>query len=109
MPAIPEVNAVRTQISPMLAVSDANAAIDLYKTAFNAQLLWHLGDGGQVAVAGLSIDGAKFFLAHESPPLTARAHPLPQVTRQCGSSYSLTTRSRCTGERWRLELSSEGQ
>lgn len=63
-----EVNAWGTQISPMLTFSDATAAIDLYKTAFNAQLLWHLGDGGQVAVAGLSIDGAKFFLAHESLP-----------------------------------------
>jgi len=73
MPPRPEVNAVGTQISPMLAVSDANAAIDFYKTAFNAQLLWHLGDGGQVVVAGLSIDGAKFFLAHESPPHGTRA------------------------------------
>jgi uncharacterized glyoxalase superfamily protein PhnB len=52
------------QISPMLAVSDANAAIEFYKAAFSATLLWHL-DG---AVAGLSIDGAQFFLAQESPP-----------------------------------------
>jgi uncharacterized glyoxalase superfamily protein PhnB len=52
------------QISPMLAVSDANAAIEFYKAAFGATLLWQL-DG---AVAGLSIDGAKFFLAQESPP-----------------------------------------
>ena len=51
------------QISPMLAVSDGNAAIEFYKAAFGATLLWHL-DG---AVAGLSINGAKFFLAQESP------------------------------------------
>jgi PhnB protein len=50
----------------MLAVSDGNAAIEFYKAAFGAILLWHL-DGGHV-VAGLSIDGAQFFLAHESPP-----------------------------------------
>ncbi len=50
----------------MLAVSDGNAAIEFYKAAFGAKLLWHL-DGGHV-VAGLSIDGAQFFLAHESPP-----------------------------------------
>jgi PhnB protein len=56
-----------TQISPMLAVSDGNAAIAFYKAAFGAQLLWHLGSGGDV-VAGLSVDGAKFFLAKESPP-----------------------------------------
>jgi PhnB protein len=55
-----------TQISPMLAVSDGNAAIKFYKAAFGAIVLWHL-DGGHV-VAGLSIDGAPFFLAHESPP-----------------------------------------
>ncbi len=50
----------------MLAVSDGNAAIAFYKAAFGASLLWHL-DGGHV-VAGLSIDDAPFFLAHESPP-----------------------------------------
>jgi PhnB protein len=56
-----------TQISPMLAVSDANAAIEFYKSAFGATLLWHLDGGGHI-VAGLSIDDAQFFLAHESPP-----------------------------------------
>lgn len=55
-----------TQISPMLAVSDGNAAIAFYKSAFGATVLWHLDGGGHV-VAGLSIDGAQFFLAHESP------------------------------------------
>jgi PhnB protein len=53
-----------TQISPMLAVGDGNAAIEFYKAAFGATLLWSL-DG---SVAGLSIDGANFFLARESPP-----------------------------------------
>lgn len=57
---------MRTQISPMLAVSDGNAAIAFYEAAFGATLLWHLDGGGHV-VAGLSIDGAEFFLAHESP------------------------------------------
>jgi PhnB protein len=60
-----------TQISPMLAVSDGNAAIDFYKAAFGATLLWHLGNGD--VVAGLSIDGAQFFLAHESPPHGTRS------------------------------------
>jgi PhnB protein len=50
----------------MLAVADGNAAIQFYKAAFGASLSWHL-DGGHV-VAGLSIDGAEFFLATESPP-----------------------------------------
>jgi PhnB protein len=56
-----------TQISPMLAVSDGNAAIEFYRAAFGATVLWHLNGGGHV-VAGLSIDGAEFFLAQESPP-----------------------------------------
>jgi len=55
----------------MLAVSDGNAAIAFYRAAFGAALLWHL-DGAHV-VAGLSIDGAKFFLAHESPPHGTRS------------------------------------
>jgi PhnB protein len=50
----------------MLAVSDGNAAIEFYKAAFGALVLWHL-DSGHV-VAGLAIDDAQFFLAHESPP-----------------------------------------
>ncbi len=55
------------QISPMLAVGDANAAIEFYKAAFDANVLWHLGRDEHV-VAGLSVHGAKFFLATESPP-----------------------------------------
>jgi PhnB protein len=67
-----------TQISPMLAVSDGNAAIEFYKAAFGATVLWHLDGGGHV-VAGLSIDGAEFFLAHESP-LMARGSLPPWVS-----------------------------
>jgi uncharacterized glyoxalase superfamily protein PhnB len=36
-----------TQISPMLAVSNGNAAIDFYKAAFGTTLLWHLGQWGR--------------------------------------------------------------
>jgi PhnB protein len=60
---------MKTQISPMLAVSDGNAAIAFYKAAFGATLLWHLDH----VVAGLAIDGAQFFLAHESPPHGTRS------------------------------------
>jgi uncharacterized glyoxalase superfamily protein PhnB len=51
----------------MLAVGDGDAAIAFYQAAFGASLLWRLDGGGHV-VAGLEIDGAPFFLAHESPP-----------------------------------------
>ncbi len=61
---------MKTQISPMLAVSDGAAAIAFYKAAFGATVLWDL-EGGQVA--GLSIDGAQFFLAHESPDYGTRS------------------------------------
>jgi PhnB protein len=55
----------------MLAVSDGNAAIAFYQAAFGAELLWHLDGGGHI-VAGLSIGGAQFFLAHESPAYGTR-------------------------------------
>jgi hypothetical protein len=41
-----------TQIAPMLAVSDGNAAIDFCEAAFGAQILWHLGGGGNVVELG---------------------------------------------------------
>jgi len=53
----------------MLAVSSGSAAIEFYQAAFGATLLWHLDH----SVAGLSIDGAQFFLAHESPPHGTRS------------------------------------
>jgi PhnB protein len=49
----------------MLAVSDPNAAIDFYRRAFGAIERWRIGDPAEVA--GMSIDGAEFFLARESP------------------------------------------
>jgi PhnB protein len=65
------VDEMPTQISPMLAVSDGNAAILFYKAAFGATVLWSLGDDH--VVAGLSINGAEFFLATESPEYGTRS------------------------------------
>lgn len=59
------------QISPMLAVADGSAAIEFYKAAFDATVLWRLGSGADV-VAGLSVYGAQFFLAHEAPEYGTR-------------------------------------
>lgn len=61
-----------TEISPMLAVADGSAAIAFYKKAFGAELLWQLGEGADV-IAGMAIQGAKFFLAHESPEYGTRS------------------------------------
>src|SRR4030095_16073675 len=44
-------------ISLMLAVPDTAAAVDWYKKALGARVLWSLG-----SVAGLEVDGAPFFL-----------------------------------------------
>jgi len=55
----------------MLAVTDGDAALDFYQRAFGATVLWKL-EGSHV-VAGLDIDGAPFFLAHESPPHGTRS------------------------------------
>src|SRR5215468_8882934 len=46
-------------ISLMLAVPDTPAAVDWYKEALGARVLWSMG-----SVAGLEIGGAPFFL-HE--------------------------------------------
>ena len=63
---------ITPQISPMLAVPDGSVAIEFYEKAFDATVLWSLGTGADI-VAGLSIDGAAFFLAHEAPPYGTRA------------------------------------
>jgi PhnB protein len=62
---------MQAEIPPMLAVSDGKAAIEFYKAAFGAEVLWRLENDGEV-VAGLSVGGAKFFLAHESPDYGTR-------------------------------------
>lgn len=61
-----------TQIAPMLAVTDGSAAIEFYKGAFGAKLLWKLGEGADV-VAGLAVDDAPFFLAYHAPNYGTRS------------------------------------
>ena len=56
----------KTSIAPMLAVRGGAKAIEFYKEAFGAEELWRLDSEGHI-VAGLSIEGADFFLADESP------------------------------------------
>jgi len=68
-----------TQISPMLAVSDGTAAIEFYRNAFEAEEMWRLDAGGHV-VACLSVNGAEFFLADESPSYGTRSPNLAGYT-----------------------------
>lgn len=63
--------AMAPQISPMLAVSDGSSAIEFYKAAFGATVLWSLGEGADI-VAGLSVHGARLFLATEAPDYGTR-------------------------------------
>src|SRR5580698_7385072 len=60
-----------TEITVMLAVSDAQAAVEFYERAFGAELYWTVGDSGHM-VAGMAIGGAKFFLSTESPEFGTR-------------------------------------
>ena len=60
-----------TEIGVMLAVNDAQAAVEFYKKAFRAEVHWTVGDSGHM-VAGLAIGGARFFLATESPEFGTR-------------------------------------
>ena len=66
-------------IAPMLAVSHGEAAIDFYRSAFDANVLWKLGEGADI-VAGLEIGGAAFFLAYEAPQYGTRAPDLAGLT-----------------------------
>ena len=87
-----------TQISPMLAVRDARAAIAFYQQAFGATLLWEL----EGAIAGLSIDGAGFSW-QKNPPSTAREAP-PGSLRSELNCLSMTLLA-CMGRRGRQEPS----
>jgi PhnB protein len=60
-----------TEITVMLAVSDAQAAVEFYKKAFGVEVYWTIG-GDEHMVAGLAIGGAKFFLSTESPEFGTR-------------------------------------
>ena len=56
----------QTKIEPMLSVRNGAKAVEFYKAAFGAEVLFLLDDGGSV-VAQLSVGGAVFWVADESP------------------------------------------
>ena len=55
-----------TTIAPMLAVPEGARAIEFYKSAFGAVERWRI-DAGAAVIAGMSVDGAEFFLAPALP------------------------------------------
>jgi len=57
----------KTSLAPMLSVRDGDRAVEFYRAAFGAETLYRLEDEGGEVVAQLSVGGADFWLADESP------------------------------------------
>ena len=56
-----------TSVVPNLSVRRGTRAVDFYKRAFGAsEIRRHTAPGGEI-VAEMAIDGARFFVADESP------------------------------------------
>jgi PhnB protein len=57
----------KTAIAPMLSVRNGKRAIAFYKAAFGAAELYRVESESGEVVAQLSVEGAEFWLADESP------------------------------------------
>ena len=57
----------KTAIAPMLSVRRGAQAIEFYKAAFGAGELFRIDDESGAVVARLSVEGAEFWVADESP------------------------------------------
>ncbi len=62
-----EMKNTSTRIIPTLSLRNGAAAIQFYKEAFGAEELMRMDAENGAVVAEMSIDGAHFFLADESP------------------------------------------
>ena len=58
---------MKTSLSPLLSVRRGASAIDFYTRAFGAVELFRVEDDKGEIVAQMSVDGAHFWLADESP------------------------------------------
>lgn len=58
---------MKTSIAPMLSVRNGARAIEFYQAAFGAEELFRVDDPSGAVVARLSVAGAEFWLADESP------------------------------------------
>src|SRR6266852_280697 len=54
-------------VAPMLSVRDGARAVEFYEAAFGAVEVYRVQDPGGAVVSRLSIAGAEFWLADESP------------------------------------------
>ena len=57
----------KTSIAPLLSVRRGARAIEFYKAAFGAGELFRLDDETGAVIARLSVEGAEFWVADESP------------------------------------------
>jgi len=57
----------KTSIAPMLSVRNGARAVEFYKAAFGAGVLFRLEDPSGAVVARLTVGEAEFWLADESP------------------------------------------
>src|SRR6266849_378697 len=57
----------KTSIAPMLSVRKGAKAIEFYKAAFGAGELFRIDAEDGAVVARLSVEGAEFWVADESP------------------------------------------
>lgn len=57
----------KTSIAPLLSVRKAGKAIDFYKAAFPAKEVFRMDSEDGSVIARLSVDGAEFWVADESP------------------------------------------
>jgi PhnB protein len=57
----------KTSIAPMLSVRNGKRAVEFYKAAFGAGELFRIDDESGAVVARLTVEGAEFWVADESP------------------------------------------
>lgn len=66
---------IQTSLAPWLSVRHGARALEFYKAAFGAKETYLLDGGDKGIVARLSMDGAEFWVADESP---AHGNPSPE-------------------------------
>ena len=57
----------RDSLAPMLSVRQGARAVEFYKSAFGANEVYRVEDPGGAVVSCLSVNGAEFWVADESP------------------------------------------
>ena len=58
---------MKTTLAPLLSVRNGAKAVEFYQLAFGATVLTRIDGEGGAVVAQLSVEGAEFWLADESP------------------------------------------